>query len=77
MRSLRVTLYRTITGTFTIEVPEGQEENQVICSFLQEIPGDQFNVLTDDFMEVEEDTENGTVRRCMSLSGASAFRSID
>lgn len=75
MKLVQITMYRTIRGTFTVEVPDGEDEEKAIRSSLLELPpGVQFEVFTDDFADIEYD--DGT-KECISLSGASTFQRID
>jgi hypothetical protein len=72
---LEITLYRTVSGKVTVDVPEGEDEAQTLRSLLRELPPDmQFEVVTDDLADVER--EDGT-KACFSLSGALAFQRID
>jgi hypothetical protein len=75
MKSMHITIYRTVRGAFTVEVPEGADEEKTIRSYLLEPPpGVRFEGFTDDFAEIER--EDGT-KETISLSGASAFQRID
>jgi hypothetical protein len=72
MREIEITVYRTIRGTFTLEVSDGEDEEKAIRAALQELPPDvPFEQFTDDFAEIERD--DGT-KETLSLS---TFQRID
>jgi hypothetical protein len=64
LKTLKVTYYRILVGTFEVEVRDGQDEDKVVRDFLPDAPADQFHVVFDDFAEIEG--EDG--KRCMPLT---------